>query len=116
MTGLHQLTEMLANLEQLEQPLEIDAIRCRLRQDVDARHLTHNIPTPELKLLLDIVDAARHCVREWEPTATDKRKGRGTGVGMRAAEDRLIMAVRSSWDRGKWAWVKGEGGRTENRE
>lgn len=81
-------------LVELEQPLAIDAIRCRLRQDIDEFGVEHSIPTEELRLILDIVDAARHCVREWQPTSTEKNKGAGTGVGMRAAEDRLIRIVK----------------------
>ena len=89
-------------LEQIEEPLAIDAIRCRLRQDIAIFGIQHDIPTDQLRLLLDIVDAARLCVREWAPSKKDKRMGHGTGVGMRAAEDRLINAVR--------AWPQWEGG------
>lgn len=80
-------------LRPLEQPLVIDAIRCRLRQDIDFG-VRHSIPTEELRMILDIVDAARHCVREWKPNATEKARGAGTGVGMRAAEDKLIRVLR----------------------
>jgi hypothetical protein len=79
----------------LEEPIVIDAIRCRLRQDIDIFGLRHSIPTEELRLILDIVDAARHCVREWEPNATEKARGAGTGVGMRSAEDKLIRVLKS---------------------
>lgn len=78
----------------LEKPIVIDAIRCRLRQDIDEFGVKHSIPTEELRLILDIVDAARHCVREWEPNAAEKARGAGTGVGMRAAEDRLIHVLK----------------------
>ena len=78
----------------IEQPLVVDAIRCRLRQDV-GRGVVHSIPTNELRLLLNIVDCARHCVREWSPTSDEKARGAGTGVGMRAAEDQLIRAIKS---------------------
>ena len=79
----------------IAKPLVIDAIRCRLRQDIDIFGVTHSIPSDELRLILNIVDAARRCVREWEPTDLDKNRGAGTGVGMRAAEDELIRALRS---------------------
>lgn len=79
----------------LEKPIVIDAIRCRLRQDIDDFGVSHSIPTDELRLILDIIDAARHCVSEWEPTATEKSRGAGTGVGMRAAEDKLIRVLKS---------------------
>lgn len=46
------------------------------------------------RYLSDIVYAARLLVYQWEPSATDKRKVSSTGVGMRAAEDALILAVR----------------------
>lgn len=46
------------------------------------------------RYLAKIVDAARMLVYQWEPSATDNRKVSGTGVGMRAAEDALISAVR----------------------
>lgn len=89
-------------LEQIEKPLAIDAIRCRLRQDIDIFKIQHTIPADELKLLLDIVDAARLCVREWAPSNTDKRMGHGTTQdGTIEAQDRLIMAVR--------AWPQREG-------
>ena len=78
----------------LEKPIVIDAIRCRLRQDVDEFGVRHNIPANELRLLLDIVDAARQCVREWEPSPTDKARGAGTVDGTRAAEDRLIRVIK----------------------
>ena len=78
----------------LEEPLVIDAIRCRLRQDVEEFGLQHSIPTNELRAILDVVDAARACVREWTPNATEKARGAGTGVGMRAAEDVLIKRVK----------------------
>lgn len=78
----------------LDRPLAIDAIRCRLRQDIDNFGVEHSIPSSELRLMLDIIDAARHCVREWEPTPTEKDRGAGTGVGMRAAEDRLIRELK----------------------
>jgi hypothetical protein len=81
-------------LSPLEKPICIDAIRCRLRQDIDDFGVSHSIPTDELRLILDIVDAARHCVKEWEPNATEKARGAGTGVGMRAAEDNLIRTVK----------------------
>lgn len=77
----------------LERPLVIDAILCRLRQDVEFGAV-HSIPTNELKLIIAILDAARTCVREWVPTPSDKARGAGTGVGMRAAEDALIAAIR----------------------
>jgi len=79
----------------LEEPIVIDAIRCRLRQNIDDFGARHSIPTEELRLILDIVDAARHCVREWEPNATEKARGAGTGSGMRAAEDKLIRVLKS---------------------
>lgn len=85
----------------LEEPIVIDAIRCRLRQDIDDFDVVHSIPTEELRLILNIVDAARHCLREWEPTMIEKSRGAGTGVGMRAAEDRLIKAVKSDLYRSK---------------
>lgn len=78
----------------IERPIVIDAIRCRLRQDIEDFGVSHSIPTEDLRLILDIVDAARHCVREWEPNATEKARGAGTGVGMRAAEDRLIQVLK----------------------
>lgn len=78
----------------LEKPIVIDAIRCRLRQDIDDFGVRHSIPTDALRLILDIVDAARHCVSEWEPNATEKARGAGTGVGMRSAEDKLIRVVK----------------------
>ena len=90
------------DIEQIEEPLAIDAIRCRLRQDIDTFNIQHTIPTDELRILLNIVDAARLCVREWTPSDTDKRKGHGTGVGMRAAKNHLIRAVR--------AWPQRKGG------
>ena len=80
-------------LRPIEQPIVIDAIRCRLRQDIDYG-VRHSVPVEELRLILDIVDAARHCVREWEPNATEKACGAGTGVGMRAAEDKLIRVLK----------------------
>jgi len=46
------------------------------------------------RYLSGIVYAARLLVYQWEPSATDKRKVSSTGVGMRAAEDALILAVR----------------------
>ena len=79
----------------IDEPLVIDAIRCRLRQDVDEFGVQHSIPANELRAILDIVDAARACVREWQPNATEKARGAGTGVGMRAAEDVLIMKVKA---------------------
>lgn len=78
----------------IDRPIAIDAIRCRLRQDIDRFRLTHSIPTHELRLILDIVDAARDCVREWESNAIEKERGAGTGVGMRAAEDKLIRILK----------------------
>lgn len=85
-------------LTPLEKPIVIDAIRCRLRQDIDEFGVQHSIPANELRLILDIVDAARHCVREWEPNATEKARGAGTGVGMRAAEDKLIRVLKGDLD------------------
>lgn len=83
----------------LERPVVIDAIRCRLRQDIDDFGVRHSIPTDELRLILDIVDAARKCVREWKPNATEKARGAGTGVGMRAAEDELIRVLKGDLSR-----------------
>lgn len=83
----------------IAKPLVIDAIRCRLRQDIDAFGVTHSIPSNELRLILDIVDAACNCVREWEPDEAEKTRGAGTGVGMRAAEDRLIRVLKSGLPR-----------------
>jgi hypothetical protein len=77
----------------LDEPLVIDAIRCRLRQDIDEFGLQHSIPADELRLMLRIIDAARACVREWKPNGIEKARGAGTGVGMRAAEDSLIREV-----------------------
>lgn len=81
----------------LEKPIVMDAIRCRLRQDIEmSHHLSASVEVPknELRWIVDILDAARACVREWQPNATEKARGAGTGVGMRAAEDRLIQLVR----------------------
>lgn len=80
---------------ELEEPLVIDAIRCRLRQDIEHFGVQHSIPTGELRLILDIVDAARHCVREWEPNATETARGAGTAVGMKAAEEKLIRVLKT---------------------
>ena len=52
------------------------------------------IEAAQQRYLSDIVYAARLLVYQWEPSATDKRKVSSTGVGMRAAEDALILAVR----------------------
>jgi len=84
----------MTKLYDLETPIRIDAIRCRLRQDIDRLGIQHSIPSEELRLMLDIIDAARHCVKEWVPTPWEKDNGHGTGVGMRVAEDRLIREVR----------------------
>lgn len=83
----------------IPEPLLIDAIRCRLRQD--AEWCQGNgiafvaLPPDEAFLISDILEAARQCVREWDPSASDKSRGYGTGVGMRAAEDRLIMRMKA---------------------
>ena len=81
----------------LETPLVIDAIRCRLRQDAVLSHFGNRlvaVPLTELILIMDILDAARQCVKEWSPAPSEKAHGAGTGVGMRAAEDRLIAAMK----------------------
>ena len=53
-----------------------------------------DISAEQRRHLSRIVDAARLLVYQWEPSATDQRKVSSTGVGMRAAEDELISAVR----------------------
>lgn len=86
---------MAEQLYPIDTPLVINAIRCRLNGDLKFG-VKHSIPADELRLILNIVDAAVCCVKEWEPSEYQKSKGYGTGVGMRAAEDRLIRCVRST--------------------
>lgn len=81
----------------LDEPIAIDAIKCRLRQDVEnLHHLCSEVAVPKKEALWisDVLDAVRACVREWEPSETEKARGAGTGVGMRAVEDRLILIAR----------------------
>ena len=77
----------------MDKPLVINAILCRLKGGLKLGG-THSIPADELRLMLDIVEAAVHCVEEWEPSEYQKSKGCGTGAGMRAAADQLIRCVR----------------------
>lgn len=84
--------------EPIEPPPIIDAIRCRLEHEMGiCRQRNCHVPVPveEMKRILRILDAARNCVSEWEPTRLEKRS-HGTGVGMRAAEDRLIQEIRAT--------------------
>lgn len=74
-------------------PPVITAVCCRLRGDIEYG-IMHSIPVGELNLMLDIIESALLCVKEWEPTEWEKHKGHGTGVGMRSAEDRLIRCIR----------------------
>lgn len=76
-------------------PPVVTAICCRLRGDIKFG-VHHTIPVRELKLMLDIIESAMLCVKEWEPNEWEKHKGHGTGVGMRSAEDRLIRCVRTN--------------------
>ena len=69
-----------------EKPVCIDEISCRLRREMDQTGTQHSIPANELKLILDIVDAARLLIQQWDPT-------QGTGAGVRVAEERLIDKV-----------------------
>jgi hypothetical protein len=72
-----------------ERPLVIDAIRCRLRQDCErVRKRGCNgftVPLDEVELIVDILDAARGCVEEWD---------NGSLPSMRKAEEILECAVR----------------------
>ncbi len=77
----------------MDKPLVINAILCRLKGDLKLG-VGHSIPADELRLILEIVEAAVRCVEEWEPSEFQKSKGCGTGVGMRSAEDQLIRCVR----------------------
>lgn len=78
----------------LERPFAIDGMLCRLRQDITQFGATTPTCTmAEMEWLLEVAEAARQCVREWEPKESDRAKGHGTGVGMRAAEDKLIRTV-----------------------
>lgn len=79
-------------------PPVMAAITCRLRCDLKMG-VAHSIPSGELDLMLRIIDAAVHCVKEWEPNEYEKSKGHGAGVGMRAAEDALIRLVRTDLPR-----------------
>lgn len=59
------------------------------------------VPCAEMRLMIDIIEAAVNCVSEWKPSDYEKEcRGRGTGVGMRAAEDRLIREVRKELPHG----------------
>lgn len=93
MLAVSTFTSHEKKLMRIDEPLVIDAIRCRLRQDIDVFGVRHSIPTAELRLILDIVDAAMECVREWEPIAIEKARGAGTGV---LVEDKLIQAVKGT--------------------
>lgn len=80
----------------IERPVPIDGLLCRLRQDfTHFGRTTTTCTMTELEWLLRIAEAARHCVREWEPNDSDRARGHGTGVGQRAAEDKLIRLIRS---------------------
>lgn len=90
----------------IDRPLVIDAIRCRLDQDVNyctrRGQATVAIPVREMELIVAILDAARAVVREYAPTDLEKSRGAGTGVGMRAAEDRLITTVKRDLRPDRW--------------
>lgn len=81
------------DLHPIEKPLVIDAIKCRIRQDAKEFSGVY-VLSGEAVFICDILDAARLCLREWAPTETDKARGHGTGVGQRAAEDRLIAILK----------------------
>lgn len=85
------------DLHEIEKPLVIDAIICRLETTVEIAGVGNYsmLPNNEAAFIAKILAAARHCVREWQPNKDEKARGAGTGVGMRAAEDALIRVVKA---------------------
>lgn len=51
------------------------------------------VPIREAEFILRVMEAADALVREYNPTSEERASGAGNGIGMRAAEDRLISVV-----------------------
>jgi hypothetical protein len=77
-------------------PLRIDEIRSGLRESLAAGKGRVIITPEDLRLIVDVLDAARRFVREWSPTASEKSLGCGTSGRMRDAEECLTRTVKTS--------------------